>query len=108
VRVCFPVLQNSLAASIKHTRPDLLSDVTVLEQDRISDTPPRRRALGRDVPYIEDIGEPTEASFFSSATINPEHWYITAFFFELLKLEGGEQLGGCLKNMTEFEDSGIH
>ena len=64
----------SLVATIKHVRPDLVPERHVPVDFRIPELPPEG-FLYTLSNYIEDIGEPPTATFFTSTTINPTNWY---------------------------------
>jgi hypothetical protein len=81
---------------------------------------PNQRLLEKHhVPIIEDIGQPTTACFFTKNTIEPMKWYffpplpfsLFCNLWILIKqfpIQMHTHTGGCLRNMMECEDSGIH
>lgn len=62
----------SLASTIKKARPELLSAMPSGEP--IAPDMPID-FLARQTTFIEGIGEPVTACFFTLSTVNPENWY---------------------------------
>jgi len=62
---------NSLAATISKARPDLLS-----EQKGGAPIPsdPPSGVLEKQIPQVEDIGQPTTACFFTRTNTDPTNW----------------------------------
>ena len=93
-----------MAATIKLIRPDLINQmIAVKDAPAISDTPPTN-FFGKHGDTIEGVGEPMNASFFTNSQISPEGWYYVPLRKCVLNCASS---GGCLRNMMEFEDSGI-
>jgi len=98
-----------LAATIKQHRKELIQDGRIKDDESmISATPPENIFI-KHIKEIEDIGEPVHPCFFTNSHIDPTHWYS---FLHLSLLSSCQSLvlffsGGCLRNMMEFEDSGI-
>jgi len=65
----------SLVATVKAMRPDLLV-IEQVKEDRVipAELPPSMRGNGK--PFIEDIGEPMTAAFFTLSSVDPKDWYI--------------------------------
>jgi len=67
---------DSLKATIKTARPDLLADENVDGLLRIPDHPPHSVLAKHTMPRIEGIGEPATATYFTGANMNPSKWYV--------------------------------
>jgi len=66
---------SSLAATIKAHRPDISQHITsVVNSPPISKEPPPE-FFDKQINTIEDIGEPTNACFFTNSQIDPTDWY---------------------------------
>jgi len=65
---------NSLAATIKAARPDLLQTTRVPSTANPipADMPPNYLSSAED--FIEDIGPPVTPCFFTLSDVNPEKW----------------------------------
>ena len=71
---------NSLIATIKERRPDLLRSFDdSLMTNPIPETVPSHY-FEKQVHFIEDIGEPMTACFFTLSEVDPTNWYSMAFF----------------------------
>jgi len=59
--------------------------------------------------YVEDIGQPITAAFFTNSEIDPHNWLDlpSSFFFFEENLQVLQITGGCSRNMMECEDFGI-
>jgi len=68
---------SSLAATIKKARPDLLTHIP-LEGSPIQEDIPKG-FLEKDSHQVEDVGEPTNACFFTLSTVDPVKWYLIEF-----------------------------
>ena len=84
---CFEILTcndpNSLAATIKISRPELASTMSnVGDAEVISETPPED-FFARHVKGIEDIGEPINPCFFTNSQTDPTNWYSIRDFMSL-------------------------
>jgi len=96
-----------LIATIKHVRPDLLPGKHAPVALRIPELPPEG-FLDTLSNYIEDIGEPPTASFFTSTTINPTNWYDKDTLYSLNpKLLSYQIVGGYLRNTMGCAAFGI-
>ena len=62
----------SLVATIKQRRPDLLLG-TDLQGESIPKDPPAK-FFEKEIPMVEDIGQPTTATFFTRSHANPSNW----------------------------------
>jgi hypothetical protein len=66
----------SLIATVKAARPDLLSDVVVTSPPIPLDMPIE---LGRPIEFIEGVGEPMNACFLTRDDADPTGWYSFLF-----------------------------
>lgn len=62
----------SLAATIRKARPDLLATLDSPQYSEIPLEAPRN--LNSEDPQIVDIGKPSNACFFTNASIDPTNW----------------------------------
>jgi len=65
--------QNSLVATIRLQRPDLLGNIAKEEAAPISYRPPDEEVL-QTSKEIEDIGPPVNPSFFVNSQTDPTNW----------------------------------
>jgi len=65
---------NSLAATIALQRFDLRSFLSVGDQGTPINESPPSGFFDKQITQIEDIGEPTNACFFTNSSINPTNW----------------------------------
>ena len=70
----------SLAATIRTKRPELLANIAANASPIPSEIPQQYR-LKHSVPSIPDIGEPINACVFSLSNIDPKKWYLQFIFF---------------------------
>lgn len=64
--------ENSLVATIRKKRPDLLQGLDI-EGDAIPEDVPSR-FHERNTLFVEDIGTPITATFFTKADADPKNW----------------------------------
>jgi len=64
----------SLAATIQVHRPDLVDRMTPFEAATPISNEPPPEFFAKQIITIEDIGEPTNACFFTNSQINPTNW----------------------------------
>ena len=72
----FLTYTNSLIATIRIIRPDVVNDLPQEGQSIPNEMPPH--FLDKHIPHIEGIGEPTTATFFTRSKIDPTNWYSPA------------------------------
>ena len=89
-------------ATIKQVRPDLLQNIVVSAAPIPKQIPPR--FFEERKFYVEDIGQPVTAAFFTNSEIDPHNW----LDLPSSSFQGYLQItGGCSRNMMECEDFGI-
>ena len=64
----------SLAATIQAHRPDLIDRMSPFEAATPISTEAPPKFFAKQIITIEDIGEPTNACFFTNSQINPTNW----------------------------------
>lgn len=69
---------NSLIATIREVRSDVVNDSMMLLMDDGQPIPKEMppHFLDKHIPHIEGIGEPTTATFFTHSNINPTNWFV--------------------------------
>jgi hypothetical protein len=67
-------------ATIKKIRPELLSEA-IVSAAPIPDEIPQHLNSREVSKEIEDIGEPTSATFFTLSKINPTGWYVSFLLY---------------------------
>lgn len=75
--ICF---NNSLVATIKKERPDLLPNLEFDEAKLILGEPPPAALDKQQQFLIPDIGEPSTAGFFTLSAVDPSSWYSHRLF----------------------------
>lgn len=64
----------SLVATIKKAGKGFLELMEASALPIPEEVPPK--FFDRETPYVEDIGEPTNACFFELSNIDPKGWYV--------------------------------
>ena len=71
---------SSLLATIKEVRPDLLPEHESSSSNKIPDEAPPRFFNLKTANYVNGIGEPASACFFTKENVDPTNWYLSPFF----------------------------
>jgi hypothetical protein len=69
--------KNSLIATIKEVRPDVLKDVAITASPIPIQMP---SSFQQPIEFIQDIGEPINACFLSRDNVDPSGWFVVSLF----------------------------
>jgi len=67
-----------LAATIKQSRPELLTNIPIGSGKGIPAEPPPH-FFAKQVPNVDGVGEPITASFFTLSEADPQGWSVEPY-----------------------------